>query len=163
MKLQPIDPKTLLTESLNVFDEQKALLTAGNQENCNTMTIGWAQLGTVWGVPICTVYVRPERYTYDFMEAQDYFTVSVLPAEHKKTTMAYCGTKSGRDVDKFKDCELTVAYGAGDAQRCDPRRTDSGLDDALIGRDYVFVCFRIEGDGHFRLNAHHPPLRDSDF
>ena len=115
MKLQLIDPKTLTTDILNVFDAQKALLTAGNREKSNTMTIGWAQLGTVWGVPMCTVYVRPERYTYDFVEAQEYFTVSVLSAEHKKTTMVYCGTKSGRDVDKFKDCELTVAYGAGDA------------------------------------------------
>jgi len=115
MKLQPIDPKTLTTEILNIFDEQKALLTAGDKEKSNTMTIGWAQLGTVWGAPLCTVYVRPERYTYDFMEAQEYFTVSVLPPEHKKTTMVYCGTKSGRDVDKFKECELTVVYGAGDA------------------------------------------------
>ena len=115
MKLQPIDPKTLTTDILNVFDYQKALLTAGNKEKVNTMTIGWAQLGTVWGAPICTVYVRPERYTYQFMEDNEYFTVSVLPVEHKKTTMVYCGTKSGRDVDKLKDCELTVGYGIGDA------------------------------------------------
>ena len=48
------------------------------------------------------------------MEAHDYFTVSVLPNSHREA-MAFCGTKSGRDVDKFRACGLTVAYGAGDA------------------------------------------------
>lgn len=115
MKLHAVDIKTLTPDILNVFDNQKALLTAGNRDGLNTMTIGWAQMGTVWGLPMCTVYVRPERYTYAFMEAQEYFTVSVLPLEHKTTTMVYCGTKSGRDVDKVRDCELTVSYGAGDA------------------------------------------------
>ena len=115
MDLKPIDVKSLSTDILHVFDNQKALLTAGTPERLNTMTIGWAQMGTVWGTPMCTVYVRPERYTYDFMEEQDYFTVSVLPLDHKKTTMVYCGTKSGRDVDKVKDCGLTVSFGEGNA------------------------------------------------
>ena len=114
MNLQPVDPKTLTTDILNVFDAQKALLTVGNKEKSNTMTIGWAQLGSVWGAPLCTVYVRPERYTYQFMEEQDYFTVSVLP-EREKQTLRICGTKSGRDLDKVKECGLTVCYGAGDA------------------------------------------------
>ena len=49
------------------------------------------------------------------MESHDYFTVSVLPASHKQTTMQLCGTKSGREVDKVKACGLTLCYGAGDA------------------------------------------------
>ena len=58
--------------------------------------------------------MRPERYTYQFMESHDYFTVSVLPLSEKRT-MAFCGAKSGRDADKIKECGLTVRYGAGDA------------------------------------------------
>ena len=114
MKLHPVDPKTLTPEILKVFGKQNALLTAGDKTACNIMTIGWAQMGTLWALPVCTVYVRPERYTYEFMESGDYFTVSVLPAEAKRT-MAFCGTKSGRDVDKIAECGLTVCYGAGDA------------------------------------------------
>lgn len=113
MKLRPMDIKTLAPEIFQVFATQNALLTAGDQE-CNTMTIGWCQLGRLWNLPVCTVYVRPERYTYEFMEKNDYFTVSVLPAEHRKA-MAFCGSKSGRDVDKIKACGLTLCRGAGNA------------------------------------------------
>jgi len=114
MKLHPAELKTLKPEVYQVFGTQNALLTAGDKNACNTMTIGWCQLGWLWNQPVCTVYVRPERYTYEFMEKHDYFTVSVLPADAKKL-MAFCGTKSGRDVDKVKECGLTLCYGAGDA------------------------------------------------
>lgn len=114
MKLHLVDSKELKPEIFRVFPVQNALLTAGDQLACNTMTIGWCQMGCLWNLPVCTVYVRPERYTYEFMESSDYFTVSILPVEYKKI-MAYCGTKSGRDVDKIKECGLTICYGAGGA------------------------------------------------
>jgi len=114
MNLHPVNFHTLTPEVFSVFGANNALLTAGNQSGCNTMTIGWCQLGRVWNQPTCTVFVRPERYTYQFMESGDYFTVSVLPLSYQKT-MALCGTKSGRDLDKIKECGLTVCYGAGDA------------------------------------------------
>ena len=115
MKLHPVDFKTLTPEIFRVFGAQNALLTAGDKAGCNTMTIGWCQLGRLWSIPVCTVYVRPERYTYQFMESHDYFTVSVLPQSHKQTTMQVCGTTSGRDIDKIRECGLTLCYGAGDA------------------------------------------------
>ena len=107
MKLHPADPKELASELLQAFSAQNALLTAGDRKSCNTMTIGWCQTGRLWNLPVCTVYVRPERYTYQFMEDQDYFTVSVLP-EGEKKTMALCGSRSGRDIDKVKECGFTV-------------------------------------------------------
>ena len=58
--------------------------------------------------------IRDRRYTYEFMESHDYFTLSILPESEKKA-MALCGTKSGRDTDKIAACGLTLAYGAGDA------------------------------------------------
>lgn len=114
MKLHPVDVKELAPELLRAFGGQNALLTAGNQETCNTMTIGWCQAGRLWNLPVCTVYVRPERHTYQLMEEQGYFTVSVLPESEGKT-MVLCGTRSGRDMDKISECGLTVRYGAGDA------------------------------------------------
>lgn len=115
MNLHPVDFRTLTPEIFQVFGTQNALLTAGDRTDCNTMTIGWCQLGRLWSIPVCTVYVRPERYTYQFTESHDYFTVSVLPMSHKQTTMQICGTKSGRDIDKIKECGLTLRYGVGDA------------------------------------------------
>ena len=114
MNLRHSELENLTPEILRVFGRQTPLLTAGDRNGLNTMTIGWGQLGTLWGLPVCTVFVRPERYTYQFMESRDYFTVSVLPPELKKIT-AFCGTRSGRDVDKAAACGLTVRYGAGDA------------------------------------------------
>ena len=114
MKLHPADFKTLRPEVFRVFGTQNALLTAGDRDVCNTMTIGWCQLGRLWSIPVCTVYVRPERYTYAFMESHDYFTVSVLPLSDRQTAQV-CGTKSGRDIDKIKECGLTLRRGAGDA------------------------------------------------
>ena len=114
MSLHPVDLQNLSPRVFEVFGTQNALLTAGDRERRNTMTIGWAQLGRLWNLPVCTVYVRPERYTYEFTEKNDYFTVSVLPTELRKV-MSLCGTKSGRDVDKVKECGLTLRYGAGDA------------------------------------------------
>ena len=114
MSLHPADPKTTAPKLLPAFGAENALLTAGTADRCNTMTIGWCQLGRLWGLQTCTVYVRPERYTYRFMEDNDHFTVSVLPAD-MKTAMSVCGTKSGRDMDKIAACGLTVRTGAGGA------------------------------------------------
>ena len=114
MKLHAVDLKSLTPEIFRVFGSQNALLTAGDKSGCNTMTIGWCQLGRLWSIPVCTVYVRPERYTYAFMESHDYFTVSVLPLSDRQTAQV-CGTNSGRDIDKIKECGLTLRRGAGDA------------------------------------------------
>lgn len=116
MRLQSVETLDFTPEVFRVFGTQNALLTAGNQKGLNTMTIGWCQLGRMWNLPVCTVAVRPERHTYQFMEAHDYFTVSILPGtEAARKIMAFCGSKSGRDVDKVKACDLTVRYGVGDA------------------------------------------------
>ena len=61
------------------FDKQWALVTAGTPEHYNTMTISWGGLGTLWRRPVATVYVKKNRYTFEFMEQNDYFTVSFYP------------------------------------------------------------------------------------
>ena len=72
------------TDILSVFDKKWALLTAGDKDKFNTMTVSWGGLGTIWGKPVATVYVRKSRYTHDFMEDNDYFTVSFYPEECRK-------------------------------------------------------------------------------
>ena len=114
MRLHSVDINHLAPEAYQAFATKNALLTAGDQNSCNTMTIGWCQLGRIWNKLTCTVFVRPERYTYQFMEENDYYTVSILPAD-AKGAMKICGTKSGRDLDKIKECGLTVRHGRGDA------------------------------------------------
>lgn len=112
--LHEINVKTLSCDVFQLFSEATPLVTAGSRESFNTMTIGWGGLGTLWGKPVCTVYVRPERYTYDFMEKSDYFTVSAFDASFSRE-MALCGRKSGRDTDKVKECNFTPCFAQGDA------------------------------------------------
>ena len=87
------------------FADEWALLTAGTPEKWNTMTIGWGALGTIWGKPACTVYVRTSRYTYEFMEDSDIFTVSFYPEECRKA-LSFCGSRSGREHDKAAETGL---------------------------------------------------------
>ena len=94
------------TDILSVFDKKWALLTAGKEDSFNTMTISWGGLGTIWNKPVATVYVRTSRYTHDFMDANEFFTVSFYPEECKKT-LGVLGSKSGRDMDKMKESGLT--------------------------------------------------------
>ncbi len=72
----------------------------------NAMTIGWASLGSIWGLPILTVLVRPSRYTYACIEHTGCFTVNV-PGEDLGMACAVCGSRSGRDINKFSECGLT--------------------------------------------------------
>ncbi|MBR5067533.1 MAG: flavin reductase [Lachnospiraceae bacterium] len=95
------------TDIFSQFDKKWALLTAGNKESFNTMTISWGGAGTLWGKPVVTTYVRTSRLTHDFMDREDYFTISFYPEEYKKT-LAVLGSKSGRDMDKMNASGLTA-------------------------------------------------------
>ncbi|MEN6469686.1 MAG: flavin reductase family protein [Smithella sp.] len=76
----------------------------------NTMTIGWALMGVIWQKPMLMVAVRDSRYTFSIIEKAADFTVSI-PAGDMSKEIAFCGTKSGRDTDKFKMCRLETADG----------------------------------------------------
>ena len=95
------------TDIFETFDKQWALLTAGTKDDFNTMTVSWGGLGTIWGKPVATVYVRTSRYTHEYMDKGEYFTVSFFPEEYKKT-LGVLGSKSGRDMDKMHDSGLTA-------------------------------------------------------
>ncbi|MCR5118947.1 MAG: flavin reductase [Lachnospiraceae bacterium] len=95
------------TEIFSQYDKKWALLTAGEESSFNTMTISWGGLGTIWNKPVATVYVRTSRYTHDFMEANEYFTISFFPEQYKQI-LGVLGSKSGRDMDKMKDSGLTA-------------------------------------------------------
>ena len=88
------------------FNDQWALLTAGCENNFNSMTIRWGGMGTVWGRPVITVYVKPIRFTYEYMESSDYFTVSFYSEEYRHA-LGIMGSRSGRDCDKIAISGLT--------------------------------------------------------
>ena len=87
------------------------LLAAGNREKSNAMTIGWGGIGTLWGRTALTVYVAEKRYTKEFLDKSEYFTVMTFDVENSKV-LNYMGTKSGRDGDKAQALGLHTAYTA---------------------------------------------------
>ncbi len=91
--------------------EKGAFLTVKSEDKLNTMTIGWGTLGFIWKKPIFMAVVRYSRHTYDILEKSKEFTVSVPLTRDMKKELAICGTKSGRDIDKFKECNLTTIKG----------------------------------------------------
>lgn len=109
---EKIDPKALDQNVFSLIGDQWMLITAGNQDQCNTMTASWGGLGVLWGKPVATVYIRPQRYTLEFVEREDTFTLCFFGEQYRKA-LALCGSKSGRDVDKVKECGFTVATAEG--------------------------------------------------
>ena len=94
------------TDIFTLYDKKWALLTAGTESNFNTMTISWGGLGTIWNKPVATVYVRTSRLTHDYMDNNEYFTVSFYPEKYREI-LGVLGKKSGRDMDKLKNSGLT--------------------------------------------------------
>lgn len=92
---------------LQALSTQGVFLCAGTKP-ANVMTIGWGNVGYIWGKPVLMVMVRHSRYTHRFLTAHDEFTVSI-PVTDMKKALAYCGTKSGRDGDKFAGAGITAA------------------------------------------------------
>lgn len=99
-----------LKEMLDQIDKG-AFLTVTDGDRTNTMTIGWGNVGIVWGKPIFMIAVRYSRYTYDIMEKAKDFTISIPIEKNLKKELAYCGKYSGKDVDKFSECNLDLKKG----------------------------------------------------
>ena len=95
-----------------IISNEWALLTAGDEKGYNTMTVSWGFAGELWGKDAVCVFVRPQRYTYEFMEKNDYFTLSFYGSD-SKSIHSVCGSKSGRDTDKAKECGLEPVFDEG--------------------------------------------------
>ena len=84
-----------------------ALVTTKADGEVDTMTIGWGTLGVEWGKPLFTVFVRQSRHTKKLLDKNGEFTINVpLKGTDRKTILGFCGSKSGRDVDKIKEMDL---------------------------------------------------------
>jgi len=85
------------------------LITAGTtpgHRDFNTMTAAWGGFGVLWHKKVSFCFVRPTRYTYEFMEKNEFYTLSFFPDRYKEA-LNVLGTQSGRDTDKVKTAGLT--------------------------------------------------------
>ena len=100
-----VDPKSLDQNVFSLIGDQWMLITAGTGEACNTMTASWGGLGVIWGAPAATCYIRPQRYTKEFVDREEYFTLTFFSQEYRKA-LSLCGSKSGREIDKVKGLDI---------------------------------------------------------
>ena len=105
--MKKTDIKALASE--NAFDlisKDWMLITAGTAGKFNTMTASWGGIGWLWNQPVAFVFIRPERYTHEFVEREGRLTLSFYTEQYREA-LKLCGTKSGRDIDKVVATGLT--------------------------------------------------------
>lgn len=139
---QKIDRENFIEAKYDVFKkfhQQLGILTCGELQDFRCMTIGWGMMGNVWGHPgsALTVYVHPSRYTYEYLQEKDYFSVCFLPEQYHEDAIIL-GTNSGRDGNKIAMTGLTpveIEHGVGFEQS-----------------ELTFVCRKIYAQ-QFEINS----------
>lgn len=130
------------------------LITASDGEGVNTMTASWGCMGELWNKPVCVVFIRPQRYTFEFTEVSDEVTLSFFGGEYREA-LTLCGRKSGRDLDKIAASGLTLV----DADTKTPFFDEAKLvikGKKLYGDFLKKECFiSEEGLAHYKANDFH--------
>jgi flavin reductase (DIM6/NTAB) family NADH-FMN oxidoreductase RutF len=109
-----VTPETPGDNVFKLIGDDWMLITAGDEHSFNTMTASWGGLGILWHKPVSFCFVRPSRYTFEFMEKGDRYTFSFFTEKYRKA-LNLLGSKSGRDGDKISEAGLTpvpVEHGA---------------------------------------------------
>ena len=106
--MKTIDISEITTSPVQLIGKQWMLITAGTPEKFNCMTASWGGIGYLWNRPVAFVFVRPNRHTATFIDAQPAFTLSFMPEQYRQD-LVFCGRNSGRDVDKMAATSLVPA------------------------------------------------------
>ncbi|MFV0527771.1 MAG: flavin reductase [Lachnospiraceae bacterium] len=114
MGFREIKTSELSVNPFTAIGKEWMLLTAGDEAGFNTMTASWGAMGEMWGKNAVTTYIRPQRYTKEFVDSNDIFTISFYNESYKKA-LGICGSISGRDEDKVKKAGLTPYFVDGAA------------------------------------------------
>lgn len=101
-----ISPFELNDNIFKLIDKVWMLVTAGTTQNYNTMTASWGGFGILWNKPVSFIFIRPQRHTYQFVESNPNFTLCFFNEKYREA-LKFCGTKSGRNIDKAKETGLT--------------------------------------------------------
>jgi flavin reductase (DIM6/NTAB) family NADH-FMN oxidoreductase RutF len=123
------DPYNIRENVFSLLDKDWMLITAGQNGKFNTMTASWGGFGILWNQPVAFIFVRPVRFTYEFLNEFDTFTLSFFKEGYRKA-LNYCGAHSGRDVDKMARTGLV------------PVTTESG-NVYFEGARLVFECRKL--------------------
>lgn len=107
-----ISPDMIETNVISLIGNEWMLITAEKDGVCNTMTASWGGMGVMWNKPSAFVFIRPQRYTFEFVEASDTLTLSFFDEKYRDA-LKLCGSVSGRDRDKITESGLTLTHRCG--------------------------------------------------
>ena len=109
MAFREISVEQLKDNPFTLINKDWMLITAGDAEKHNTMTASCGGVGELWGKYVSTIYIRPQRYTLEFVEREEYYSLCFFGPEYRQA-LSLCGSKSGRDVDKDAATGLTPCF-----------------------------------------------------
>ena len=109
MAFRVISVEQLKDNPFTLINKDWMLITAGDAEKHNTMTASWGGVGELWGKYVSTIYIRPQLYTLEFVEQEEYYSLCFFGPEYRQA-LSLCGSKSGRDVDKDAATGLTPCF-----------------------------------------------------
>jgi flavin reductase (DIM6/NTAB) family NADH-FMN oxidoreductase RutF len=109
MSYKTIKPEELNGNVFNMIGHDWMLITASDGKSTNTMTASWGGMGVLWNKPVAFCFIRPQRHTFSLTEGAERFSLSFFTEDYRQA-LRLCGTKSGRDTDKFAEAGLTPAY-----------------------------------------------------
>lgn len=104
-----INIKDLKFSPFEKIGKEWMLITAGNKDKFNTMTASWGGLGVLWNKDVAFTFIRPSRYTFEFTQREDFFSLCFFPEEYRNA-LTFCGRNSGRDCDKVDKTGLTPTF-----------------------------------------------------
>ncbi len=110
--MKEINIRDIKKSAVEMISDGWGLVTAGNGEKFNTMTVSWGGLGEIWGKDAVFIFIRPQRYTYEFIEKEEFFTLSFY-GEEFRNALKICGSQSGRNTDKVSNAGLTPVFTDG--------------------------------------------------
>jgi len=99
------DIRTVSDNFVKIIGDEWLLITCGTSDKFNTMTASWGALGVLWNKPVAICFIRPTRFTYSFANSNNMFTLSFF-TEKERQILQYCGSKSGKDVNKIDETGL---------------------------------------------------------
>ena len=106
---ETVTPADLTFNPFTLIGKEWMLVTAGNETAHNTLTASWGGLGVLWKKDVSYIFIRPQRYTMQFLEQEDYYSLCFFDKTYH-SALAYCGTHTGKEVDKDKETGLTVCF-----------------------------------------------------
>lgn len=157
MSFKEISAFELQNNPFQLIGKDWGLVTVNTEDKVNMMTVSWGGVGIMWNVPVTYTFIRPQRFTFPYLEKDDTFAISFLPDEYRDA-LSLCGSKSGRDIDKVKETGLTVVnseaapyFEEAKVVLICKKMYGQSLNSESVVNDKVFAAYNPDGSDYHKM------------